>query len=237
MRDNEHVTLHHMRGFLADDLLGAFQETEAVSFGTKCRQYLFSLSLNPPPDAEVPMEDFEAAIAAVEKRLGLSGQPRAIVFHEKKGRRHAHCVWSRIDARQMPAINLPHFKMRLQDISRELYRRHAWKMPPGLIDGERVDPLNFTQIEAAQAQKSAHDPKDLKAFIIACWERSESAQTFKAAIAERGLALAPCNELRMRTWWSQSMVILRGPFPYRQDLLQRWTTATRSAFTGRKAAP
>jgi hypothetical protein len=26
----------------------------------------------------------------------LNGQPRVIVFHEKNGRRHAHCVWSRI---------------------------------------------------------------------------------------------------------------------------------------------
>ena len=39
--DNEHVTLHELRGFAADDLKGAFKEAEAISRGTKCDQYLF----------------------------------------------------------------------------------------------------------------------------------------------------------------------------------------------------
>ncbi|WP_235890529.1 relaxase/mobilization nuclease domain-containing protein [Martelella alba] len=95
--DNEHAVIHELRGFLADDLIGAFKEAEAISRGTKCEQYLFSLSLNPPKSAKVSIAEFETVIADIERRLGLTGQPRAIVFHEKKGRRHAHCVWSRID--------------------------------------------------------------------------------------------------------------------------------------------
>ena len=90
--DNDHVELHELRGFVADDLAGAFKETHAVSLGTKCTQFLFSLSLNPPELENVPVEGFEKAIDAIEKKLGLVGQPRAIVFHEKSGRRHAHCV-------------------------------------------------------------------------------------------------------------------------------------------------
>ena len=42
-------------------------------------------------------------------------------MHEKEGRRHAHVVWSRIDADEMKAINLPHFKVKLRDLSRDLY--------------------------------------------------------------------------------------------------------------------
>ena len=48
-RDNEHVEVHELRGFCADDLQGAFQEIEATSRGTRAKQPLFSLSLNPPP--------------------------------------------------------------------------------------------------------------------------------------------------------------------------------------------
>lgn len=43
--DNEHIELHDLRGFSADDLTGAFKEVEAISKGTRCTQYLFSLSL------------------------------------------------------------------------------------------------------------------------------------------------------------------------------------------------
>ncbi|TCS60272.1 hypothetical protein EDD52_11592 [Primorskyibacter sedentarius] len=105
--DNEHVELHDLRGFAADDLAGAMQESEAIARGTRCKKHLFSLSLNPPEHEDVAVEDFEAAIARIENRLGLEGQPRAIVFHEKEGRRHAHAVWSRIDGEEMKAINLP----------------------------------------------------------------------------------------------------------------------------------
>lgn len=97
-RDNEHVTVHAIDGFVANDLAGAFAETAAVSQATQCRKYLFSLSLNPPPGAKVSVAEFEDAIDRAETKLGLADQPRAIVFHEKNGRLHAHCVWSRIHA-------------------------------------------------------------------------------------------------------------------------------------------
>lgn len=75
-RDNEHVALHELRGFAADDLAGAMQESEAIARGTRCRKHLFSLSLNPPEHEDVPVEVFEAAIERIEGRLGL-GRPTA----------------------------------------------------------------------------------------------------------------------------------------------------------------
>ena len=97
-KENDHVTVHEIRGFVSDDLAEALQEAYAISRGTRCRQFLFSVSLNPPEYADVPIEDFEAVIEDIERKLHLVGQPRIIVFHEKKGRRHGHVVWSRIDA-------------------------------------------------------------------------------------------------------------------------------------------
>ena len=48
MRDNDHVELHEVRGFVSDDLLSAFREADAIAKGTHCENYLFSASLNPP---------------------------------------------------------------------------------------------------------------------------------------------------------------------------------------------
>ena len=115
--ENEHVEVHEVRGFISQDLKSALHEAYAVSRGTRCTQFLFSVSLSPPETESVPVPVFEAAIEAIEQKTGLSGQPRAIVFHEKEGRRHAHCVWSRIDSEAMKAINLPFFKLKLRDIS------------------------------------------------------------------------------------------------------------------------
>lgn len=189
-RDNEHVEVHALRGFCADDLHGAFQEIDATSRGTRAKQFLFSLSLNPPPREHVPAEAFEAAIESIERKLGLEGQPRAIVFHEKEGRRHAHAVWSRIDTGRMKAINLPHFKRKLQDVSRQLYREHGWAMPRGLVDGRNRDPLNFTRAEWEQAKRAKQDPQALKAMFQRCWEQADSGEAYARALAKHGYSLA-----------------------------------------------
>lgn len=189
-RDNDHITLHELRGFSSGSLAGAFKEIQAVARGTRCEQALFSLSLNPPETEIVSAEVFEKAIAAIEQKLGLDGQPRAIIFHEKKGRRHAHCVWSRIDAQNMTAINLPHFKRKLQDIARDLYREHRWQMPAGFNKTAEHDQNSYTQGQAQQASRVAKDPATLKALFRHCWERSDSRGAFEAALRERGFILA-----------------------------------------------
>lgn len=189
-RDNDHVTIHSIEGFVSSDLTEAFAECEAISQGTQCQKYLFSLSLNPPPGANVQVEAFEDAIAQIERKLGLSGQPRAIVFHEKQGRRHAHCVWSRIDASRMRAINLPHSKRKLMDITQELYLLHGWAMPDGIRDYSLRDALSYSGSQAAQAKHSGQDPTALKTFFAACWAQSDSRAGFAAALWAKGYCLA-----------------------------------------------
>ncbi|PCJ85613.1 MAG: relaxase, partial [Hyphomicrobiales bacterium] len=161
-RDNDHITVFELRGFLADDLHGALAETHAISKGTKCTQFMFSLSLNPPKNIVASEQDFLDAANKAEERLRLEGQPRAIIFHEKEGRRHAHVVWSRIDHKTMTAINLPHFKRKLNDLARDLYLDHGWELPNGLRRDGGKSPLNFTLAQWQQAKRIKLDPREIK---------------------------------------------------------------------------
>ncbi|WP_436397712.1 AAA family ATPase [Roseobacter sp. S98] len=188
--DNDHVEVHSIDGFVASDLSGAFEEAEAISQGTQCQKYLFSLSLNPPPGETVPDALFETAVAKVEKKLGLSGQPRALVFHEKKGRRHAHCVWSRIDAREMKAIRMSLYKTKLKEVSRELYLEQDWRLPDGFRNTSDRDPNSYRRQEAQQAKRADRDPKALRRMFRACWEQSDGRAGFAAALEEQGYLLA-----------------------------------------------
>lgn len=189
-KENEHVEVYELRGFSSDDLDSALHEVYAVSRGTRAKQFLFSLSLNPPPQEHVPVETFEAAIEAVEQKMGLQNQPRAIVFHEKDGRRHAHVVWSRIDTEKMKAINLPHYKLKLRDVSRQLYIEHGWQMPRGLVNSKERDPRNYTREEWEQAKRAKQDPKMLKSLFQECWASSDSQKAFAQALEARGYTLA-----------------------------------------------
>ena len=188
--ENEHVEVHEVRGFMASDLLGALREAEATAKGTRCKQYLFSVSLNPPETESVRVDVFEKALEAIEERNGLTGQPRVVVFHEKEGRRHCHAVWSRIDAESMTALPLPFFKNKLREVSKQLYLEHGWKMPRGLMDSREADPRNFSLDEWQQAKRIGLRAGDLKAMIQECWAVSDSKAAFTKALEERGLYLA-----------------------------------------------
>ncbi|MER3352695.1 MAG: relaxase/mobilization nuclease domain-containing protein [Hoeflea sp. D1-CHI-28] len=188
--ENEHVEIHELRGFVGEDLDAAFHEAYAIRRGTKAKQFLFSLSLNPPRDESVGNEIFEAAVDKAEARLGLSGQPRAIVFHEKDGRRHAHAVWSRIDASAMKAINMAHYKRKLREVGRELFLEHGWTMPRGFINSKERDPATYTLAEWQQAKRAGRDPKALKSLFQECWVASDSGKAFASALQARGFTLA-----------------------------------------------
>jgi len=109
------------RGFISDDLIDAFGEAHAIAQGTRYENYyMFSMSFTPPEGEHASIEAFEKAIDQVEEKLGLQSQPRAVVFHDKNGRRHAHALyyWSRVDAERMRSIS--YYKVKLRDVSRRL---------------------------------------------------------------------------------------------------------------------
>ncbi|MEM9762819.1 MAG: relaxase [Pseudomonadota bacterium] len=193
--ENDAVVVYEMRGFVGADLLSAFRESQAISRATRCQQHLYSLSLNPPPDESLEPEAFMEAIDRVEDRLGLSGQPRAVVFHEKRGqdgllRRHAHAVWCRIDTEAMRAIPLPHTRHKLQELARELYIEHDWRMPAGFVRHGDADPRNYSLAEWQQAKRAGRDPQHLKEMIQEAWAISDSQDALGHALKERGLVLA-----------------------------------------------
>ena len=188
--DNDQVTIHEVRGSVAPDLMGALREFEAIAKGTHCKQYLFSLSFNPPSGVDASLFDFEEAFDRAEQALGLTDQPRVVVFHEKHGRRHAHVVWSRIDANQMKAINLAHTKRKLFRLSRELFLENEWELPKGYLHLGGASPDNFTMAQWQQAQRFGLHPKEIKQAFQTAWAQSDDLKSFAAAISEQGYRLA-----------------------------------------------
>jgi len=188
--ENEHVDVHEIRGFAANDLDGALHEAYAMSRGTRCSKFLFSVSLNPPENEDVSIDKFENTLDRIENKLGLEDQPRVVVFHEKEGRRHAHCVWSRIDTDEMKAIHLSHYKRKLMDVSKQLYLENDWDMPKGFIDKNLKNPLNFTRQEWQQALRAGQNPKIIKSALQHSWAISDNRKAFEHALQSRGYFLA-----------------------------------------------
>lgn len=187
---NEHVNVHEVSGFMAEDVLGALNEAYALSKGTKCKQFMYSLSLSPPKDEKVTIQTFEETLDRIEKKLKLEGQPRVVVFHEKEGRRHAHCVWSRIDSNEMKAINMSHDRKKLNDIAKSLYLEHGWELPNGFKGKGKKNPLNYTRAEWQQAARIGRKAGDIKRELQESWSVSDNRKGFDNALRNSGYFLA-----------------------------------------------
>lgn len=190
--ENDHVELGNARGFIGQSPYAAFQEIEAISKGTQAKQPFFHVIFNPPNSKLVSNDQFYDAIDRLEKKLGLVGQPRYPIFHDTHGRRHCHCVWSRIDIDKMKAINMAFFKDKCFQLSRDLFKAYGWEneMPAGFIDKEKKDPFDVFIGEFRQLQKQGIDPREIKQICQEAWLKSDDMAGFKKRLEERSFFMA-----------------------------------------------
>ena len=90
----------------------------------------------------------------------------------------------------MTAINLAHFKNRLQSLSRQLFFEHGWRMPDGLRDRRLRSPTNVTLAEWQAAKRRGKNAIDQKALIQQCWAASDGRAGFECALRDHGYRLA-----------------------------------------------
>lgn len=195
---NERAELVEVRGVAAEDLRGALGEMEAVGYGTRSKRPLYHASINTDPGEQMTEAQWTRAIDALEKNMGLEGQPRVVVEHEKEGREHRHVVWSRIDLEHMTAISDSHNFRRHEEVARMLEQEFGHKHVQGAHigregqDGERVPRPERTpsHAEMQQAERTGLTPKEAKEQITELWQRTDSGQAFAAALENEGWALA-----------------------------------------------
>lgn len=189
--DNEYVEVAEVRGAVATDLHGAFAEWEAIAHNlTKCRNYLYSLSVNPDlGQGQLSRDQYLDYANRVEKALGMAGQPRALVFHIKGGREHCHIVWSRIDARAGKAIHQAFDRDKLMMVTREFARDHGLALPKGYERGGD-DRKKKSLYEMQQQRNSGITKEERMAAVTAAWKRSDSPRAFVRALEEMGYVLA-----------------------------------------------
>ena len=198
--DNERVEIADVRGAVARDLSGAFAEWSAQARTTKCIKNFYSLSLNPDQSqGHLTRAQYLDLLERTERSLKLIGQPRAVVFHEKRDkdgvlREHCHAVWSRIDTEKMSAVHMAHDRLKLRTVAREFARDHGLELPEGMKkDGkpdrfeDRAKQENLA--ERQQKERTGVPKADRMADVAACWKETRDAAAFERALADKGYFL------------------------------------------------
>ncbi len=190
---NERVTLLETRGTIASDLRGALVEMEAVASGTRCEKSLYHAAISPEQPHRLTPEQRKEAIDLLEARLGLVGHARVVVIHEKFGREHIHVVWSRIDIDKMRAIAHSHNYRKHEEVSRELERRFGHARVQGAHhEREGVERPDRTpsRAELRQEERTGIKGKDVRDQVTQLHRSSDNAESFRAALADKGYVLA-----------------------------------------------
>lgn len=188
--DNDMTEVAFIRGAIARDLHGAFKEWEVQAATlTRCRKYLYSMSINPDPEqGSLTRDQYLDYIERTEDALGLGGQPRAIVFHIKQGREHCHAVWSRIDPDQQRAVHIAFDRDKLMRVTRGFARDHGLDLPAGYDKSRKVGQLSLYDQE--QLRQTGLSKADHMQQVTEAWRQSDDAKPFIQALAERGYILA-----------------------------------------------
>lgn len=189
---NEYVEVAFVRGAIADDLHGAFAEWEVQAHAlTKCKNYLYSVSVNPDPaQGPITRDQYLDYIGRVEKKLGLEGQPCAAVFHIKEGREHCHIVWSKIDTEKERAVHLAFDHDKLMTVTRQFARDHNLSLPDGYHREGGSGKNQLTLYEKAQERQTGISHEERLEQVTDAWRQSDNPKAFVQALAEKGYILA-----------------------------------------------
>jgi hypothetical protein len=129
-------------------------------------------------------------VEVLERKLGLEGQPRAVVYHVKRGedgeaREHVHVVWQRtdIDTRTLREDSFSRRKQQAAAIVLEKEFGHA----PAPRHSNRQ---SLTKDERQQAKRTGIKVEDVKADLTAAWQVTRSGQAFKTVLEAQGYVLA-----------------------------------------------
>ena len=184
-----------MRDVAATDLRGALREMEAVASACpNCQKPLYQASINTQAHERMTDEQRMKAVDRLEKELGLTGQPRVVVVHEKNdGREHCHVVWSRIDLDKMRAISDSHNYRKHEIVARELEREFGHERVQGAHierDGKPRPPRTPSHKEIQQGARTGVSPKQAREHLTALWQRADNGKAFAEGLAQSGWILA-----------------------------------------------
>ncbi|GER06695.1 hypothetical protein GCM10007972_13000 [Iodidimonas muriae] len=191
---NERVLVLGYDGVAIEDLNAALADMQALASGTRGKKGLYHANIDPHTDYKMTPEQWDRCVAVLEKELGLEGQPRVVVLHEKKGREHIHVVWARTDIDTMTLRSDSNNYLAHERASHQLEAEFGHEHVPGAHykrDKSQDRPVaKMNRMEWQQSERSGLDPIARKAEITALYEQSDNGQAFRNALEEHGYVLA-----------------------------------------------
>lgn len=192
---NERVEIVEVR-WGHPDLNEALHDWQSMAAATRGSKGLYHANIDPAANYTMTAEQWAKSVDVLENELGLQGQPRAVVLHEKHGRQHIHVVWARTDIDTMTMRTDSNNYAAHERASLALEKEFGHEHVPGKHEkrdrDRQQEPPRATvgHDEWQQAERTGIDPRVRKAQITNLYEQSDTGQAFKASLEDAGYILA-----------------------------------------------
>lgn len=174
----------------------AFRDWQTYTLATRGKLGLYHANIDPDAKYDMTPEQWMRAVDILEEELGLQGQPRAVVMHEKHGRAHIHVVWARADMDAMRLRSDSNNYLAHERASLRMEQEFGHEHVPGKhAKRDREKQPEFPRSEVShdewqQAERGGLGHRDRKAQVTALYEASDTGPAFKAALEDAGYMLA-----------------------------------------------
>jgi hypothetical protein len=179
----------------------AFRDWQAYTIATRGKLGLYHVNIDPAAKYEMTPQQWMRAVDILEEELGLQGQPRAVVMHEKHGREHIHVVWARADMETLRLRSDSHNYLAHERASLRMEREFGHEHVPGKHakrDREKQPEFPRAEVSHDEWQQAERQNPEVggmghrarKAQVTALFEASDGGAAFKAALEDAGYVLA-----------------------------------------------
>jgi hypothetical protein len=192
--ENERVRIAKIDGLVSNNIDDLLHEIEAhgLGLGGNAKNPFWIAIVNPGPKEHLTEQDRDRAVEILAKERGLTGQPYFVVEHDKKGWKHWHVVWSRIDAEHMRLLSDRFDAKVCHAASRKIENELGLERVIGPFDREPGTPRPPRAPEAWEmyrGMKTQIDPRDIGAEVTELYRQSQNGREFQAELERHGYQL------------------------------------------------
>lgn len=188
---NERVLIVEV-AWATENLKEALRDWQALAAGTNGTKGLYHANIDPAKEYQMTGEHWAYAVQRLEAELGLEGQPRAVVLHQKHGREHIHVVWARTDIDTMTMRSDSQNYPAHERVARHLEQVFGHQLIPGPHTGRdpNLPSYTVTMAEWQMAERTGISTEERRELIRQAWTAADGPEAFREALAEKGYVLA-----------------------------------------------
>lgn len=183
------------------DIATAMREMAVVGKGSRCRKFIYAVSISPncEPGDDFADDEAEQVADKLLSELGFSDAHQwFLVRHEKGGRTHFHLLANRVHPETLKAVQLSWNYIRHEKVARWAEDRFGLRPVPGVFTGRRrekgryVEPrpiAKMSTIEHQQSLRTSLSVDVVAAVLTTVWNAARNGIEFAERLAKEGYQL------------------------------------------------